>query len=512
MRLRGRLTAVLGVLLVLGLLVSGVLIYTSVRSYLYGKLDEQLEVAQDQSYHYLLYVHRHPASTLRIPLERGLSNRVSPDVFVVVLTPGRQVLVQRPSGSVTQPDPTPVVPFRIPVEGVPPHHVFGRKAGAYRAGSSSVDLRSRGPQETTYRAQAVMVPQGILVVAIPLDPTAATLQSLVRVELLASVAVVVVGCALAFWLVRRELRALEEMTQIAGAIAGGQLERRVPAGDGRSEVGRLARALNGMLSQIQAAFDQKSTSEARLRQFVADASHELRTPLTSIRGYTELLRKGAFADEEARRRALARVESEATRMGMLVDDLLLLARLDRGRPLELVPVDLARIGAEVVEDARAVDRQRCINFVSPGPVLVVGDANRLREVVHNLVRNAISHTPPEAGVTVEVARQGGRGFCRVVDAGPGMATEQAAHIFDRFYRGDVARTGGGTGLGLAIVQAITRALGGSATVQSVPGRGSTFTVDLPLAQGQEVWSQPAAPGGPAPGALAPGSSPSSAGR
>ena len=235
-----------------------------------------------------------------------------------------------------------------------------------------------------------------------------------------------------------------------------------------------------MLSQIESAFADKSASEARLRQFVADASHELRTPLTSIRGYTELLRKGAFTDEESRQRALSRVEAEATRMGRLVDDLLLLARLDQGRPLADEPVDLRRLVTDALHDARAVDPERPFQVVAPAPVVVRGDRDRLGQCVHNLVRNAQTHTPAESPVQVEVAAESTRGVVRVVDHGPGLPDDQALRAFDRFYRGDQARTGGGTGLGLAIVKAIAEALGGSAEVGPTPGGGATFTLAVPL--------------------------------
>ena len=510
MKLRRRLTIVLGSLLALGLAVSGLLVYSSVRSYLYGRLDAQLDVAQEQAYRYLIYLDSHSVSLRQTGLATGgsqsptgsttgssnaattipnesraqrvLAERLNPDVSVIVLDHDGRVLLSHPSGSATHPDPEPQIPSRIPVQSVPPNHVFGRDEGVYRAASDSFGLTVPGQRGDVYRAQAVVVPQGVLIVATPVAATVATLQSLVKVELLASLAVVAVACALAWWLIRRELKPLQEMTVTAGAIAGGELDRRVPARDENSEVGRLGQALNGMLSQIQAAFVQKSASEERLRVFVSNASHELRTPLTSIRGYAELLRKGALRDEEARQRALSRVESEATRMGVLVDDLLLLTRLDQGRPLERVPVDLRRIGSEAVEDARAVDGERPIEFRSSGPVVVTGDRDRLRQVLHNLVRNALTHTPPGTPVTVEVLVHEGRGACRVIDRGPGMTPEQAAHAFDRFYRSDAARTGGGTGLGLSIVRAIAEALDGTASVDTAPGRGSVFIVELPLAE------------------------------
>jgi two-component system OmpR family sensor kinase len=280
------------------------------------------------------------------------------------------------------------------------------------------------------------------------------------------------------------------MADTAGSIASGDLTRRIPTVDDTTEVGRLGSALNAMLAQIESAFDEQGASEARLRQFVADASHELRTPLTSIRGYAELLRKGGFTDEASRQRALARVENEAARMGGLVDDLLLLARLDQGRPLDRVPVDLVRVATDAVDDARAVEPDRLILLDVPTPVVVAGDPDRLGQVAHNLVRNAVAHTPLDAEITVSVRRLGDRGVLSVVDRGPGLDAYQAARVFDRFYRGNPARSRGGTGLGMSIVWAISQALGGTARVESAPGEGLTAVVELPLAQGAGTTDRP----------------------
>jgi two-component system OmpR family sensor kinase len=264
----------------------------------------------------------------------------------------------------------------------------------------------------------------------------------------------------------------------------------VPVEKASSEVGRFGVAFNAMLARIEQAFTDKSTSEERLRQFVADASHELRTPLTSIRGYTELLRKGAFTDNASRDRALQRVEREASRMGLLVADLLLLARLDQGRPLDRLAVDLRRVGADAVADARAVDPERPVDLRPGDRVLVLGDRDRLGQVAHNLVRNALEHTPPGTPVTVEVRADGSNGYLSVSDQGPGLRAENAERVFDRFWRDDAARTGGGTSLGLSIVRAIAEVLGGSATVRSVPGHGATFEVSIPLAGADAVASKP----------------------
>ena len=318
-------------------------------------------------------------------------------------------------------------------------------------------------------------------IALSLNPTNDTLASLRRVEGLATVVVLAIMVGLALWLIRRGLRPLRKMAETADAIASGDLTRRVPEEKPTSEVGRLGTALNEMLTQIEEAFAEKSASEERLRQFVADASHELRTPLTSIRGYAELLRRGGFSDEAGINRALQRVEEEATRMGGLVEDLLLLAELDRGRPLRTDPVDLHRICANVVEDSNASDHAHDLTMAPGREVVVLGDAERLTQVAHNLVRNALAHTPPGSRVTVSAHPERGMGVIRVSDNGPGIDPAMAARVFDRFSRGNPGRTGPGSGLGLAIVRAIAEALGGSAEVTSSTAGGASVVVRIPLA-------------------------------
>jgi two-component system OmpR family sensor kinase len=276
------------------------------------------------------------------------------------------------------------------------------------------------------------------------------------------------------------LNPLEDMTETAGAFAKGDLSRRVRFSDERTEVGRLGRALNGMLVQIESAFGLREQSEERLRRFVADASHDLRTPLTSIRGYAELLRKGAFSEESERRRALGRIEHEAERMAVLVDDLLLLARLDQGRPVAHDPVEVRPLVADAVAAARAVDTGRAISLDCPYGVLVQGDAGRIRQAVDNLLRNAVVHTPAESSVEVRVETTDSAVRLSVADDGPGLTPEEAEHVFDRFFQADLSRTGRGTGLGLSIVAAIADAHGGRTWVESTPGVGSIFYFELPI--------------------------------
>jgi two-component system OmpR family sensor kinase len=272
------------------------------------------------------------------------------------------------------------------------------------------------------------------------------------------------------------------MAETADAIASGDLARRVPGEKETTEVGRLGVALNQMLTQIESAFAEKSATEDRLRQFVADASHELRTPLTSIRGYAELLRRGGFPDEAGTRKALQRVEEEAARMGGLVEDLLLLAELDRGRPLRTEPVDLRQICSNVVDDSNAFDHGHILTLVPGADVIVLGDAERLTQVAHNVVRNALTHTPRGCSIEVSTRSEGAMGVIRVTDNGPGIDAAIASRMFDRFSRGDPSRSGSGTGLGLAIVRAIAEALGGSARITVPAGGGLSVVVSIPLAR------------------------------
>jgi two-component system OmpR family sensor kinase len=256
-------------------------------------------------------------------------------------------------------------------------------------------------------------------------------------------------------------------------------------------VGRLAGALNTMLARIEAAYRSREEGEARaldsedrMRRFVADASHELRTPLTSVRGLAEFsLQQGTDASHAELIRLMALIQQEAARMGRLVDDLLLLAQFDQDRPLERRPVDLSSIAVRAVVGARLIQPDRPITLHADAPVVVDGDAERLRQVLDNLIGNALQHTPRGTAVTVSVAQQAGQAQLTVRDSGPGLAADQASQVFERFYRTDRARTRarGGTGLGLSIAAALTAAHAGTITVDTQPGRGAAFQVRLPLA-------------------------------
>lgn len=363
-----------------------------------------------------------------------------------------------------------------------------------------------------WRTQKVTIDGvGTIVTAIDLSGVDQITMRLVLIELLVGGGLLIVLVGVGVLIVGRSLRPLAEIERTAGVIASGRLSLRVPDHDPRTEVGSLARSLNGMLTQIETAFRDREASEVaarrsedRMRRFVADASHELRTPLTSIRGFAEFFRQNPGADPV---RLMARVEAQAARMGLLVDDLLLLARLDQQRPLQFHPVDLLAIVGDTVHDAQVLAPDRDVSLVVDGEaaLIVTGDEIRIRQVVGNLMNNALAHTPPGTPVMVRIgtrsvgqAAHGGMpdgAYIEVSDKGPGLTAEQAERVFERFYRADPSRMrpapdgaaegdqslGGGTGLGLSIVASLVKAHGGTVSVETAPGAGATFRVVLPLA-------------------------------
>jgi two-component system OmpR family sensor kinase len=346
----------------------------------------------------------------------------------------------------------------------------------FTVGSEDPDLRYRalGREDRRLRITAVL--------AAPIDDVDAAVNRLVAFEVVATAIVLAVLALVTWWVIRLGVRPVKAMTATATAIAGGDLSHRVPDVAPGTEAGELGTALNTMLGRIEEAFAERTRSEARLRQFVADASHELRTPVTTIRGYAELYRRGALADADELDEAMRRTEQEAMRMGTLVDDLLHLARLDQGRPLERERVELTGIAEDAARDARAVDPDRPVTASTNGPVVVAGDEARLRQVIANVVGNAMVHTPAGTPIDIAVRQEGDTAVVEVSDLGPGMAPEVAARAFERFYRADSSRSRhrGGSGLGLAIVSATVAAHGGSVALESAPGRGTTVHIELPV--------------------------------
>ncbi|GHF62301.1 two-component system OmpR family sensor kinase [Amycolatopsis bartoniae] len=351
---------------------------------------------------------------------------------------------------------------------------------------------SAGGADGQWRVLATVSPDGgsSVFVASSLDQVDSTLSRLSWLYLFVGGFVLLLFAVLAWWLVRRSLRPLSEVEQTAAAVVAGDLSHRVPERDSRTEVGKLGLAFNSMLDRIETSFRAQRESEAdarrseeRMRRFIADASHELRTPLASIRGFAELYRRGAAGEVP---RIMNRIESESIRLGRLVEDLLLLARLDAEPELRLAPVDLVDLAVDAVQDARALAPDRTVSLdvdCAGGPAVVRGDEHRLRQIFTNLVGNAFAHTPPGTSVTLRV-RTDGSGFAvlEVADDGPGLSEQDAARLFERFYRADVsrARSSGGSGLGLAIVAALAAAHGGRAEVDTAPGKGATFRILLPL--------------------------------
>lgn len=469
--LRVKLVAALTALVALALVITGLAAAASLRGYLVDRLDDNLQTA----------VSRPGALNPPRPDGQGGRGLRRPDEFAVQ--------VSAADGSVLR-------PFVVD-DGFPPALPALTLEAVHAYGASPFTVGALGGG-SRWRVLLVPTPASrrgaVAAVAAPLRDVDSTVRRLEVLELAIGGVVLLGFAGLGYGAVRSSLRPLEEVEQTAAAIAAGDLSRRVPETDPRTEVGRLSLAFNAMLGQIEAAFRAQQASESaarqseeRMRRFVADASHELRTPLTSIRGFAELHRQGAVTGSGELDRVMRRVEDEAARMGLLVDDLLLLARLDQQRPLEREPVDLLQLVRDAAHDATAVApaRQVSVEVTGDAPPVVLGDDARLRQVIGNLVGNALTHTP--AGTPV-LLRVGADTACAtasvdVVDRGPGLSAEQSGRVFERFYRADASRTRahGGSGLGLSIVDALVAAHGGRVEVESAPGEGATFRVVLPLA-------------------------------
>jgi len=493
--LRVKLIAAMLLLVTAALAGSGAVAATTLRSYLIGRVDAQLAAAQQP----LGDHHGGPE-----PDDHGAGPSRLPSAYVVEVIDATGAIVSGPTSNlVDAQEPLPALPH--PTGG----QTAARGPHTFTVGAVSGNGRWRvlaTPIELTDGSG------GTQLVAQSLGDVQNTVSQLITLFVIIGGAAVVVLAGVGYFLVRASLRPLREVERTAAKIAAGDLSHRVPDADPRTEVGQLSGALNAMLAEIETAFAQRAESEEaarrseqrmrrseaaarhseeRMRRFVADASHELRTPLTSIRGYAELYRQGAATDDTDIRRWMSRIEDEAQRMGVLVEDLLLLARLDQERPLAQSPVDVLALAGDAVRDARVLDPSRSITLEvgqTDPPPIVIGDEPRLRQVVANLVRNALQHTPAGTPVTVRVSsrvdHQTGRGgvVLAVADDGPGMTPEEAARVFERFYRADPSRShDGGTGLGLAIVAALVAGHGGSVDVETSPGSGCCFRVEIPLA-------------------------------
>ena len=458
--IRLRLVAILVAAIVFTTLVFGALVLGTVRTILVDRIDDQLRANG-----------RLAQQTFNAPSIQRRS--VIPSDYVVVVSFAGQrdtVVRSQMSTAAGQPvlDGIGIEPARPPGQ---PYSVAGTDGKLpWRVVTYPVDPTLGG---------------GTVSVALPFDADETATQLAGRVVVI-GLTVAAMAAALGAWAVTRSLRPLREVETTAAAIAAGDFSRRMPEDGQDTEVGRLTRALNGMLAHIESAIRSREESRDRMRQFVADASHELRTPLAAIRGYAELHRQGAVPPDEVPA-TFARVEGEARRLGTLVEDLLALARLDEHRPMRKDPVDLGVLAIDTAASIHALDPGRAVR-VGDGaggplqPVVVTGDGDRLRQVLANLAGNAVQHTP--GGTPVEIAVSGGDGWAQidVVDHGPGIPVEDRARVFERFARLDASRTrgrGGGAGLGLSIVASVVDAHGGEVEVLETPGGGATFRVRLP---------------------------------
>ena len=466
MSLRARL--VLGVIVVtaVGLVAADIATYTSLRSFLLHRTDSTL-------------------NTEHTSIEQTVLGRGGPHGGggPVRIPPGDYVEVRTLAGSVishaSQPrfgEETPSPP-KLPTTFTFPPASAGSPDRVRFLTVPAQDGRDR------YRVRAAIEGDSnvVLIIGTSLAAVDSTLHRLLLIELLVTAIVLAAIAGLGLWLVKLSLRPLDAIGATAAAIAAGDLSRRVERADEHTEVGRLGVALNSMLAQIESAFKARAASEQRLRRFVADASHELRTPLAAIRAYAELFTRGADRRPDDLARSMSGITLQSERMSLLVDDLLLLARLDEGRPLELEPVELERVVGEAVETAKTVEPDRPIDLMVDHAV-VLGDRERLRQIVDNLLSNARAHTPPATPVSVSVKRVNGDALIEVADSGPGMDDDQVEHVFERFYRADPSRSrsNGGVGLGLSIVAAVAAAHGGRVSAHSKPGAGASFTIALPL--------------------------------
>jgi two-component system, OmpR family, sensor kinase len=325
--------------------------------------------------------------------------------------------------------------------------------------------------------------QDVVLVALPLDSVDAAMSRLIMLELVVSGISAVVLLLVGWWVIHLGVRPLKSMASAASLIAAGDLSSRVPEAHPATEAGELGIALNTMLERIEVSFAERASVQRRLQQFVADASHELRTPVATIRGYAELFRQGGLSSGAALSDAMRRTEQEAVRMGALVDDLLLLAKLDQQRPMSTAPVDLCALASDAAGDAHAVDPKRTIRVRASSPAIVMGDEDRLRQVLANLVSNAMVHTPSGTPIEIDVCASAEKSavVAAVIDHGPGIPPEFAGRAFERFVRADASRSRdhGGSGLGLAIVDAIVQRHGGAVRIDTTFGGGTTMVVTIP---------------------------------
>ena len=468
MTLRARLLIATAVVAVLALLGTGIATYSTLHGYLVDKVDQNLLNAARP-----LSGHGSPDRPGGEAFDPGEASHIAPGYSIAISSPlfGNQVIAAyQPGGRHFQPKIPATI--TIPSGG----HVY-LNAEAKEEGGPSFRLLAFTTGDG-----------GTAVIGQPLGELQATLNRLLAIELLVGLIAVALAVALGAWLVRLGLRPLTEVEATAEQIDAGDLDRRIEVANPRSEVGKLAAVLNSMLGRIQGALEERDAtvselreSEARMRRFVGDASHELRTPLAAISAYAELFERGAKGNPEDLERTLKGISDQSARMRDLVEDLLLLARLDDGRPLDLTRVDLGDLLADAAETHRALGAAWPLELNVAQGVVIEADRGRVRQVVDNLLGNVRAHTPEGTKVDLSLVARPDGARITVADHGPGIADEDRAKVFERFYRADPSRSraSGGSGLGLAIVTALVAAHGGSVALATTPGGGTTFTVDLP---------------------------------
>ncbi|MGE0599065.1 MAG: sensor histidine kinase [Dehalococcoidia bacterium] len=484
--IRVRLIVGLMVVVAVGLGVAEIATYYSVQSFMLARLDEQVEAASGPAVTRLLVEDRFGGIT-RAPafvnsdgttgpvggIRGGGPLRGVPEDLTASLPPGTYAEVRFADGEPRATTfgfgenyPIPALPEDLNVES-------GTKLITVNAIDSSQNFRVSVSTADDRGAT--------LLVAVPMTEYDKTMDRLRLIGGGVTLGVLILMGGLAFLLVKLGLKPLDHFAMTAGNIAAGDMTQRMPVENPHTEIGRLGTAMNEMLDDLEEAFARRDRSEEQLRRFLADASHELRTPLTSIRGYAELFGRGASGRPQDLETVMRRISQQSERMSDIVEDLLLLARFDGSRPLELEPVDLGDIAADVVEDARQRQPDRTISFEQDHEVVVTGDSHRLYQVVSNLVTNALTHTPHEAPITVQVKSEDSTALLEVRDGGPGIRDEDRPHVFEPFYRAAAGRDrkDGGSGLGLAIVKAIVEAHDGSVDVNGVEPHGAAFSVRIP---------------------------------
>jgi two-component system OmpR family sensor kinase len=486
--LRARLLVGVVALVSVGLGVAAVVTYEEQRSFLLTRVDREVGDARLPVGVTLGVIH--PGARQAPRLGPGATPGQAPTTFqtsgtygVLLDSSGKVIKVHSFTYDQAAPPP-PALPAKLPIS----------QFRSTRFRLFTVD--SKSGSGLRYRAAAFAMAGGrTMVIAVPLQEVDLTLQRLILVEVLVGAGVILGLIALGWVVIRFSLLPLERMGRVASEIAHGDLTRRVTPDDARTEVGRLGASLNQMLVQIEQAFSDRGESEDRLRRFLSDASHELRTPLASIRGYAELFRLGAANEPAELERAMARIESEAARMGVLVENLLLLARLDELPEMRLVPVDLRELAEHAVQDTRATAPEREVRLTAKDAVRVLADPEQLRQVLANLTRNAVIHTPAKTAIEISLRREGDRGVLEVRDHGPGLPRDAGEKVFDRFWRseGGRSRGRGGSGLGLAIVKAIVQAHHGEVHAGNAAGGGAVFRVTLQIMQAARNAGMPEEP-------------------